>query len=174
METARSGASPSLFAAVPPPAQPMEQKVLTTNRQAEHLYFLLERFEAGLALTGTEVKAVRNGKANLKDAYAAIRNGEAWLLNCHISPYEYGNRANHDPLRKRKLLLHRQEIRRLTGKTTERGLTLIPTKMYLKEGRIKCEIALAKGKKLYDKRETERRKTAEREARRAIRQRRIV
>lgn len=152
----------------------MEEKVLSTNRQAAHLYFLLERLEAGLALTGTEVKAVRNGKANLKDSYGMIRNGEGWLLNCHISPYEFGNRQNHDPLRKRKLLLHRQEIRRLTGKTTERGLTLIPTKLYLKNGRIKCEIALAKGKKLYDKRETERRKTAEREARQAIKQRRIV
>lgn len=169
----RARALPSL-AAGPPPSQPMEQKVLSTNRQAEHLYFLQERLEAGLSLTGTEVKAVRNGKANLKDSYAVIRGGEAWLLNCHISPYEFGNRANHDPTRKRKLLLHRQQIRRWTGKTTERGLTLIPTKMYLKNGRIKCEIALAKGKKLYDKRETERRKTAEREARQAIKQRRIV
>ena len=149
-------------------------KVLSSNRQAEHLYFLLERFEAGLALTGTEVKAIRGGKANLKDGYAVIRNGEAWLLNCHISPYEYGNRQNHDPMRKRKLLLHRQEIRRLTGKTVERGLTLIPTKIYLKGGKIKCEIALAKGKKLYDRRETERRKTADREARQAIKHRRIV
>lgn len=152
----------------------MEEKILSTNRQAEHLYFLIERFEAGLELTGTETKAIRNGKASLKESYAAIRNGEAWLLNCHISPYEFGNIHNHDPLRKRKLLLHRQEIRKLTGKTTEKGLTLIPTKMYLKDGRIKCEIALAKGKKLYDKRETERRKTADREARQAIRQRRIV
>jgi len=152
----------------------MEERILSTNRQAEHHYLLLERWEAGLALTGTEVKAVRNGTVNLKDSYATIRNGEAWLLNCHISPYEYGNRQNHDPLRKRKLLLHRQEIRRLIGKAEPRGLTLIPTKMYLKNGRIKCEIALAKGKKLYDKRETERRKTAEKEARQAIRQRRIV
>jgi SsrA-binding protein len=153
---------------------PTEEKLLSSNRQAGHLYFLLEHFEAGMALTGTEVKAIRGGKANLKDAYAMIRNGEAWLVNCHISPYEYGNRQNHDPLRKRKLLLHGQEIRRLTGKTVEKGLTLIPTKLYLKNGKIKCEIALAKGKKLYDKRETERRKTADREARQAIRQRRIV
>ena len=152
----------------------MEEKLLSTNRQAGHLYFLLERFEAGLELVGTEVKAIRGGKANLKDSYAMIRGGEAWLMNCHISPYEYGNRQNHDPLRKRKLLLHRQEIRRLTGKTVERGLTLIPTKMYLKNGKIKCELALAKGKKLYDKRETERRRTADREARQAMRQRRIV
>jgi SsrA-binding protein len=153
---------------------PTEEKLLSSNRQAGHLYFLLERFEAGMALTGTEVKAIRGGKANLKDAYAMVRYGEAWLVNCHISPYEYGNRQNHDPLRRRKLLLHGQEIRRLTGKTVEKGLTLIPTKLYLKNGKIKCEIALAKGKKLYDKRETERRKTADREARQAIRQRRIV
>jgi SsrA-binding protein len=153
---------------------PTEEKLLTSNRQAGHLYFLLEHFEAGMELMGTEVKAIRGGKANLKDAYAMIRKGEAWLVNCHISPYEYGNRQNHDPLRKRKLLLHGQEIRRLTGKTVEKGLTLIPTKLYLKNGKIKCEIALAKGKKLYDKRETERRKTADREARQAIRQRRIV
>jgi SsrA-binding protein len=152
----------------------MEEKLFSTNRQASHLYFLLDRFEAGLELMGTEVKAIRGGKANLKDSYAVIRNGEAWLMNCHISPYEYGNRQNHDPLRKRKLLLHRQQIRRLTGKTVERGLTLIPTKLYLKNGKIKCELALAKGKKLYDKRETERRKTADREARRAMRQRHTI
>jgi SsrA-binding protein len=153
---------------------PTEEKLLCSNRQAGHLYFLLEHFEAGMALTGTEVKAIRGGKANVKDSYGMIRNGEAWLVNCHISPYEYGNRQNHDPLRKRKLLLHGQEIRRLTGKTVEKGLTLIPTKLYLKNGKIKCEIALAKGKKLYDKRETEKRKSADREARQAIRQRRIV
>jgi SsrA-binding protein len=152
----------------------MEQKPLSTNRQAEHLYFLLERFEAGMVLSGTEVKAIRGGKANLKDAYAMVRGGEAWLMNCHISPYEYGNRSNHEAVRKRKLLLHRHEIRRLTGKTVEKGLTLIPTKLYLKDGRIKCELALAKGKKLHDRRETERRKTADREARQAMRQRRIV
>jgi len=152
----------------------MDEKSLCINRQAGHLYFLLERFEAGVELVGTEVKAIRGGKANLKDSYGLIRGGEAWLINCHISPYEYGNRQNHEPLRKRKLLLHRQEIRRLTGKTVERGLTLIPTKLYLKHGKIKCELALAKGKKLYDKRETERLKTADREARRAMRERRIV
>ena len=152
----------------------MEEKVLNTNRQAAHNYFFLERFEAGLALTGTEVKALRSGNTNLKDSFATIRNGEAWLLNCHISPYEYGNRQNHDPLRKRKLLLHREEIRRLIGKVEQRGLTLIPTKLYLKNGRIKCEIALARGKKIYDKRETERRKTADREARQAIKYRKIV
>ncbi len=149
----------------------MEDKVLCNNRQAAHQYFLLERYETGMALTGTEVKSLRNGKANLKDAYATIQNGEAWLFNCHINPYEYGNRQNHDPLRKRKLLLHRQELRRLTGKVEERGLTLIPTKLYLVRGRIKCEVALAKGKKLHDKRATERRKTADREARQALKYR---
>ena len=152
----------------------MEQKILSSNRQAEHLYFLLERFEAGLVLTGTEVKAIRGGQANLKDAYAQVRGGEAWLMNCHISPYEYGNRYNHETTRKRKLLLHKYEIRKLTGKTVEKGLTLIPTKLYLKDGKIKCELALAKGKKLHDKRETEKRKTADREARQAMRQRRVV
>ncbi len=151
-----------------------EEKILNTNRKASHDYHLLERLEAGLVLTGTEAKSIRSRKVNLKDSFAAIRNGEAWLLNCHISPYEFGNRQNHDPLRNRKLLLHSQEIRRLTGKVEEKGLTLIPTKIYLKKGRIKCEIALAKGKKLYDKRETERRKEADRDARKAMKERRIV
>ena len=151
----------------------MEEKIFISNRQAAHNYHLLERYEAGLVLSGTEVKSVREGQANLKDSYARIEEGEAWLLNCHISPYEFGNRQNHDPLRKRKLLLHQQEIRRLTGKVEERGLTLIPTKLYLKNGRIKCELAIPRGKKLYDKREPERRKTAEREARQALKQRRI-
>ena len=150
-----------------------EEKVFNTNRPAAHNYHLLERFEAGLVLTGTEVKAIRSGKVNLRDSFAQIRNGEAWLVNCHISPYEFGNRENHEPLTSRKLLLHRQEIRKLTGKVQEKGLTLIPTKIYLKGGRIKCEIALAKGKKLYDKRETERRKEADQEARKAIKLRRI-
>ena len=150
-----------------------EEKVFNTNRPAAHNYHLLERFEAGLVLTGTEVKAIRGGKVNLRDSFAQIRNGEAWLVNCHISPYEFGNRENHEPLTSRKLLLHRQEIRKLTGKVTEKGLTLIPTRIYLKGGRIKCEIALAKGKKLYDKRETERRKEADQEARKAIKLRRI-
>ncbi|MBI4460041.1 MAG: SsrA-binding protein SmpB [Acidobacteria bacterium] len=154
--------------------KPTEEKILSSNRQAPHNYHLLERYEAGLALTGTEVKAVRAGSSNLKDSFAIVRGGEAWLLNCHISPYEYGNRQNHDPLRKRKLLLHREEIRRLTGKVEQRGLTLIPIKLYLKNGRIKCEIALAKGKKVYDKRETERRKTADREAQQAIKYRKTV
>src|SRR5688572_12802538 len=131
----------------------------------------MDRYEAGVVLSGTEVKAIREGKANLKDSYARIQGGEAWLLNCHIGPYEYGNRQNHEALAKRKLLLHRQEIRRLIGKVEERGLTLIPTKLYLKNGHVKCELAIARGKKLHDKRETERRKDAEREARQAIKHR---
>src|ERR1019366_5942785 len=110
----------------------------------------------------------------LKDSFAQIRNGESWLHNCHITPYEYGNRQNHDPLRTRKLLLNSREIHKLTGKVEEKGLTLIPTKIYLKKGRMKCEIALAKGKKLYDKRETERRKEADRDAQKAMKQRSII
>ena len=144
-------------------------KILSDNRQASHHYFLLERFEAGMVLTGTEVKAAKSGKMQLKESYAAIENNEAWLHNAHISEYSHGNRANHEPIRVRKLLLHRNEIEKLLGKTREKGLSLVPTKVYLKKGRIKCELALARGKKLHDKREAERAKTAESEARDAIR-----
>jgi SsrA-binding protein len=147
------------------------RKILSDNRQAGHSYILMDRFEAGLVLTGTEVKAARAGKVQLKDAYASVVNGEAFLVNAHISHYSHGNRENHDPVRQRKLLLHRNEIDKLQGKTRERGLALIPTKMYLKEGRIKCELALGRGKKLHDKREAERARTAEAEARAAIRSR---
>jgi len=121
-----------------------------------------------VALTGTEVKSVRAGRANLKDAYGLIKDGELWLLNGHVGPFEHGNSFNHAPLRTRKLLMHREEIRKLTGKTQQRGLTLIPTRMYFKNGRVKVELALARGKQLWDKRETERRRTADREAREAI------
>ena len=147
-------------------------RVLSDNRQAAHNYFLMDRFEAGLVLTGTEVKAVRAGKIQLKESHAEILGNEAWLLNAHISEYSHGNRQNHPPLRSRKLLLHRQEIDKLLGKTREKGLSLIPTKVYLKNGRIKCELALARGKKLHDKRETERARAAEAEARAAVRARR--
>ncbi|HLK18368.1 MAG TPA: SsrA-binding protein SmpB [Bryobacteraceae bacterium] len=143
-------------------------KVLSDNRQAGHNYHLLERFEAGLALTGTEVKAAKDGKIQLKDSFAEVSGNEAWLLNAHISQYSHGNRENHEPTRRRKLLLHRQEIDKLLGKTREKGLTLIPTKMYLKNGRIKLEFAVAKGKKLHDKRESERKREMEAEARAAI------
>ncbi len=146
-----------------------EIKILSDNRQAGHNYFLLDRFEAGLALTGTEVKSARMGNVQLKDAYAEVRNNEAWLINSHISEYSHGNRENHSPGRERKLLLHRNEIDKLLGKTRERGLALIPTKLYMKNGRIKCELALARGKKFHDKREAERTRTAEAEARAAMR-----
>ena len=138
------------------------------NRVASHNYFLLEKFEAGIALRGTEVKSVRSGRANLKDAYGLVKDGELWLINAHIGPYEHGNIFNHAPLRTRKLLMHREEIRKLVGKTQQKGLTLIPTRMYFKNGRVKVELALAKGKQLWDKRETERRRTADKEAREAV------
>ena len=146
-------------------------KIFSDNRQAGHNYLLLERFEAGMVLTGTEVKAIKAGKMQLKESYASIEGNEAWLLNAHISEYSHGNRANHAPVRNRKLLLHRSEIEKLQSKTREKGLSLVPTKVYLKEGRIKCELALARGKKLHDKREAERARTAETEAREAIRAR---
>ncbi len=138
------------------------------NRQAQHFYHLLEKFEAGIELTGTEVKSIRSGKASLKDSYAAIKGNQAWLLDCHISTYLAGSYLNHEPLRPRRLLLHRQEIAKLGGKTQEKGLTLIPLRLYAKGNRIKVELALARGKKLYDHRETSRRRTIEREARQAI------
>ncbi len=138
------------------------------NRAASHNYFLLDKFEAGIALRGTEVKSIREGKANLKDAYGIIKDGEAYLLNAHIGPYSHGNSLNHDSLRTRKLLLHRQELQKLMGKTQLKGLTLIPTRLYFRHGRVKCELAVAKGKQDWDKRETERRREDEREARAAI------
>jgi SsrA-binding protein len=144
------------------------QRDATVNRAAAHHYFLLEKFEAGVVLTGTEVKSIRAGRANLKDAYGLVKDGELWLLNAHIGHYEHGNIFNHAPLRTRKLLVHASELRKLLGKTQQKGMTLIPTRMYFKNGRIKVEIALAKGKQLWDKRETERRRTADREAREAI------
>jgi len=146
-------------------------KILSANRQAGHNYFLLDRFEAGMVLTGTEVKAAKDGQIQLKDAYAAVLNNEAWLVNAHISQYSHGNRENHPPVRNRKLLLHRKEIDKLLGETREKGLALIPTKIYLKGGRIKCEVAVAKGKKLHDKREADRARTAENEARAEMRRR---
>lgn len=146
-------------------------KILSDNRKAGHDYFLLDRFEAGMVLTGTEVKAAKDGKIQLKEAYAAVLNNEAWLINAHISQYSHGNRENHPPIRNRKLLLHRKEIDKLLGQTREKGLSLIPTKIYLKNGRIKCEVAVAKGKKLHDKRETERARTAAAEARAEMRRR---
>lgn len=144
------------------------QRDAAVNRNAGHNYFLLEKFEAGVVLTGTEVKSVRTGKANLKDSYGLVKDGELWLLNCHISPYEHGSYSNHATLRTRKLLVHKDEIRKLFGKTQQKGLALIPTRMYFKNGRVKIELAVARGKQQWDKRETERRRTADREAREAI------
>jgi SsrA-binding protein len=146
-------------------------KILSDNRQASRNYFLMERFEAGLVLTGTEVKAAKDAKIQLKEAYVNIQAEEAWLVNAHISQYSHGNRENHPPIRNRKLLLHRREIDKIHVATREKGLSLIPTKMYLKHGRIKLEFAIAKGKKLHDKRETERARTAEAEARAEMRRR---
>ena len=144
---------------------------LAVNRQAFHNYEILERLEAGIVLTGTEIKSARDGRVNLKDAYGLVKAGEVWLLNCHISPYSHGNFANHDPLRTRKLLLNRSEIRKLIGRTTEKGLTLVPLRLYLKNGRLKCELGLARGRKLHDKREVSRMKTIDKEARQAVSQR---
>jgi SsrA-binding protein len=138
------------------------------NRAASHNYFLLERFEAGVALRGTEVKSIREGKANLRDAYALVKDNEAFLLNVHIGPYSHGNISNHDETRTRKLLLHREEVRKLQSKTQIKGQTLIPTRLYFRNGRVKCELAVAKGKQDWDKRETEKRREADREARAAI------
>ena len=147
-----------------------EQNVCV-NRQARHNYFIDEVYEAGLVLVGSEVKSLRDGKANLKDSYARIQKGEAFLVNAHVSPYAGANQFNHEPTRTRKLLLHRREIERLTGKTKEKGFTLIPLRLYFKDGRAKVELGLARGKKLYDKRETLRRKVAQREVERAIKAR---
>jgi SsrA-binding protein len=142
------------------------------NRAAYHNYEIMESFECGVALLGTEVKSIREGKANLTDAYALVKDGEVWLLNAHVSPYTHGNRQNHEPRRTRKLLMHRAEIEKLTGRTVEKGLTLVPTSMYFKNGRVKVEIGLARGKKNYDKRETEMKKTLDRETRAELKERR--
>ncbi len=146
----------------------MEQ-VVSTNRKAYHDYFIEETYEAGITLLGTEVKSLREGKANLKDSYALIKGNEIFLLNCHISPYSHGNIQNHDPLRTRKLLLHRKEINKLWGKLTQKGLTLIPLKIYFKKGKAKVEIGLCKGKKQYEKREVLKEKEARREIERHLR-----
>ncbi|HHZ20399.1 MAG TPA: SsrA-binding protein SmpB [Firmicutes bacterium] len=147
-----------------------ERKNIATNRQARHEYFILETLEAGIVLTGTEVKSLRQGKGSLKESYAQVQNGEVYLYNCHISTYDFGNRFNHDPLRPRKLLLHKEEIRRLIGKTKEKGLTLVPLALYFDaNNRVKVELALAKGKKLYDKREDMAKRDAQRAIERALR-----
>ena len=142
---------------------------VATNRRARHDYEILETIEAGLVLRGTEVKSLRGAHVTFKDAFATVRNNEAWLVGCHINPYSHGTDANHDPERDRKLLLHRREISRLTGKVAERGLTLIPLRLYFKGGRAKLEIGLARGKKLHDKRSALREKETRREMEKAVR-----
>ena len=143
---------------------------VATNRQASFRYNLLERFECGIVLTGTEVKSLREGNAQLKDAYAVIRDGEVWLLGMYIAPYGPASRENHDPERPRKLLLHRNEIDRLIGRTRERGLTLVPTRVYFSGSRAKVELALARGKDVYDKREAIRKRETAREVQRELRE----
>ncbi len=149
------------------PEKPAE-KIVAQNRAASYNYSLLDRYEAGLALVGTEVKTLREGKATLRDAYAEARGGEMWLMNCHIPEYQPGGLRNHNPLRPRKLLMHRREIDKLAGQIQQKGLTVVPLRLYFRDGRAKCELALARGKKLYDRRQAEREKEARREAKEAI------
>lgn len=147
-------------------------KLITQNRKARHDYLIEDTFEAGLALVGTEVKSCRDGKANLTDAYAAVQDDEIWLMQCHINPYSHGNRANHDPLRPRKLLLHRGEIERMKAAVTQDGRTLVPLRLYFKHGLAKAEIAIARGKKTYDKRQSIAKRDAERSMQREMGRRR--
>jgi SsrA-binding protein len=153
-------------------ARPTGEKLIVDNRRARHDYHLLERVEAGIVLTGTEVKSLRDGRASLQQAYAEVRDGQAWLVGAHISVYDQGNRENHDPDRDRKLLLHRKELDSLGGKVRERGLTLVPTKLYFKGGKAKVELALARGKELRDKRRDIARREAQRDMERALKARR--
>lgn len=148
------------------------EKTIAVNRKARHEYHIDETYEAGLVLTGSEIKAIRAGRVNLQDAYAVIRNGEAWLLNMHIGPWHQAGRQGHEPRRDRKLLLHRYQIDRLAGKVQAKGYTLVPLRLYLRDGWAKVELALARGKKLYDKREAIRKRDMEREIDRALRRRR--
>jgi len=146
------------------------EKDIVSNRHAFHEYHILDKYEAGIVLKGTEVKSVMSGRIQLKDSYVSVRDGEVWLLNAHISPYSHGNRENHEPLRTRKLLLHKREILKLERETTIKGMTLVITRIYLKNGRVKFEIGVAKGKKLYDKRETEMKRTIEKETRQQLKE----
>jgi SsrA-binding protein len=149
------------------------EKLICANKRARRNYAIDETYEAGMVLVGTEVKALRQGKANLKDSYARIKGGEVFLVDSHISPYSHGNQFNHDPDRTRKLLMHKREIRKLYGKIRERGFTLIPLRMYFKDGKAKVEMGLGKGKKLYDKREDLKKRAMEREVERSFKGRRI-
>jgi SsrA-binding protein len=149
-------------------AREAAQKIIAENRKASHDYHLFETFEAGVVLLGTEVKSIREGRVNLRDSFARLEDGEAWVHNIHISPYSHRGYADHEALRRRKLLLHANEIRKLVGKVEEKGMTLVPVRMYFKNGRVKIAVSLAKGKKDYDKRETIKRREADRETRAAI------
>src|SRR6187399_759263 len=155
------------------PRKAPADELISDNRKAGHEYHLLETFEAGIALAGTEVKAIREGRVNLREAYVRMEGAEAFLLSAHIGQYSHGGYSTHDPTRRRKLLLNRAELNKLLGKTTEKGLTIVPLRMYFKKGRIKVAIALAKGKKQFDKRETIRRRETERETRAAVKSRRV-
>jgi len=148
----------------------MSEKIIATNRRARHEYEILDTMEAGLVLTGTEVKALRAGKANLKDSYAKIVRGELFLVNSHISQYSHGSYNNHDPVRERKLLLHKKEIRKLIGKVEQTGLTLVPLKLYFKRGKAKVQLAVAKGKKIHDKRQSIAKRDSDREIRRELKE----
>src|SRR5436190_1165969 len=147
------------------------EKLIASNKKALHDYFVLQKLEAGLALMGTEVKSLRAGGANLKDSYILLKDGQAFLFGAHISPYSHGNLENHDPERTRKLLLHKKEIEKLHAQVVEKGLTVVPLRLYFKGAKVKAEIAVVRGKKLFDKRETEKRREADREAAAAIKQR---
>jgi SsrA-binding protein len=147
------------------------QKSIAENRKAFHDYHVVETFEAGVALLGTEVKAIREGNVNLRDSYASVEDGQVWILNVHINPYSHRGYADHEPTRRRKLLLHKQEIRKLIGRTVEKGMTLVPLRMYFKNGHVKVAIGLAKGKQAHDKRETVKKREAERETRAAVKER---
>ena len=148
-----------------------DSQLIADNRKAFHDYHILETFEAGIALLGTEVKGIREGRANLRDSFARVEGGEVWMFNVHINPYSHRGYVDHDPKRKRRLLLHKHEIRKLIGKTVEKGLTLVPTRLYFKNGKIKVALALAKGKQAHDKRETIRRRELDRETRAAVKER---
>lgn len=148
------------------------ERLIASNKKALHDYFVVQKLEAGLVLTGTELKSLRAGKAQLKDAYVIFKNDEAYLFGAHISPYTHGNLQNHDPERTRKLLLHRRELDKLKGQTTEKGLSIVPLRLYFKGSRVKAEIAVVRGKKQYDKRDTEKAREADREAAQAMKQRR--
>jgi SsrA-binding protein len=153
---------------VPTPASDDAEQLIADNRRARFEYLVIETFEVGVALLGTEVKGIREGRANLTDSFARVEGGEVWLYSVHINPYSHRGYSNHDPTRRRKLLLHRREIRKLIGRTTEKGLTLVPLRMYFKRGRVKVLLALAKGKKLHDKRETIRKREVDRDTRAAV------